>query len=435
MSYILDREDDMRGKNVVSVVTANYVVRNSWHVCRNAVIVLGAVLLTAIVSPAYAGTMVLTGENDVWGTVMNFCQNYSFMPQVLRLEKSFSPGGTIWSMGFCQFGLQRWYDAGIDLSRVTSVTFSFEGHDLSIGNTGWYKVGVCDIVALPQGTVADYPREYCEVAYNAPAIGYAGSASNEIYASIDVTAAFLGAVQSHSTYNTYCLDSMTFDPAREYSVPRLEVRFSGDCAQDNNDDAHHDDDNATIPDTIRPREPRHDHAGGVCLSWEDPGTAEGRVYTLYLGEDKSALNPIYTGTTAECKPEKLKFATVYYWQVESSDAGGVISRSPLASFTTVKKSGKAFNYPNPFNPARGENTHIVFDMPADGSAEISIFTEMGDLCWQRGFDNLPAGSNQLLYSGADDNRRTLYNGTYLCRIVKKHAGGQDTEHCRLLVVK
>jgi hypothetical protein len=96
---------------------------------------------------------------------------------------------------------------------------------------------------------------------------------------------------------------------------------------------------------------------------------------------------------------------------------------------------KAFNYPNPFDPAANQNTNIVFNMESDGEADINIYSEMGDLCWHRVFSGLQKGANEISYDGRDDQGKLMYNGPYVCIINKKSQTGNSTDKCRLLIIK
>ena len=74
-------------------------------------------------------------------------------------------------------------------------------------------------------------------------------------------------------------------------------------------------------------------------------------------------------------------------------------------------------------------------MPQSGSASINICSEFGDMVWQRRFDNLPSGINEIEYNGTDDSGSVLYNGSYVCVIKKLYGSKEDKDTCRLLIMK
>lgn len=172
----------------------------------------------------------------------------------------------------------------------------------------------------------------------------------------------------------------------------------------------------------------------IMFRWT-AGADSSITYRLYVGETPQTLAIMYQGggTSFECS--SLSYGKQYYWQIEARNAFGISSTSPLYSFMTITAPSRAFNYPNPFNPALNQPTNIVFDMPVTGSAEIRVYSELGDLCWERSYDNLPAGANEISYDGRDDNGNVLFNGTYLCKIIKRGGGNQLKDSCRLLIVK
>lgn len=174
----------------------------------------------------------------------------------------------------------------------------------------------------------------------------------------------------------------------------------------------------------------------VLLSWSIANYPEaGLKYRLFAGMIPDQLSLVYEGSEQSFYLTELGYGQRYYWRVESVNQLGVSSKSPTYSFNTIAAPPRAFNYPNPFNPALNETTNIVFDMSNRGSAEISIYTEMGDICWSKSLDGLPQGVNEVRYDGKDDHGRLLYNGTYICAIKKRYSDRTDNDRCRILIVK
>lgn len=184
--------------------------------------------------------------------------------------------------------------------------------------------------------------------------------------------------------------------------------------------------------------PRHGkNHGFVNIELAGHGFAHGSMVTLVRKGQKdirAAKTVVIDEDTIICDFD-LTNKTSGYWNIMVSTGDTV---SELAAAFEIKQSPHmtyphAFNAPNPFSPAQG--TQIVFDMPEDGSAELRLYTESGDLCWHRSFEGLAAGQNQIAYNGRDDNGRPLYNGTYVCEITCKYSGGESKDRCRLLIVK
>lgn len=177
----------------------------------------------------------------------------------------------------------------------------------------------------------------------------------------------------------------------------------------------------------------------IVLSWAamDPDLGGTLRYKLFLGTNTASMSVIYEGYATSCEVHSLDYGREYVWQVEATNIYGVSSKSPVWRFKTIARlaSGKAFNYPNPFNPNAG-STKLVFDMAQSGSAEVSVYTELGDLCWRKSFDGLLRGANEITYDGRDDAGRVLYSGPYVVVIKKIYSDGrQEQDRCRLLVIK
>lgn len=192
-------------------------------------------------------------------------------------------------------------------------------------------------------------------------------------------------------------------------------------------------------------------SGQVYLCWSCENTNNDELtYTLYLsnpqnsqspasilknGKSNSSLNAVYTGKNTSYTINSLEANKVFVWKVRAENQYGAVSESPEYSFSTIAQPAKAFNYPNPFNPARNESTNIVFTMAEDGFAEVSVYSEYGNMCRRMAFDNLHKGTNQVAYDGKDDCGQIMYNGTYPCIIDKKYQNKEEKDKCRLLIIK
>ncbi len=161
------------------------------------------------------------------------------------------------------------------------------------------------------------------------------------------------------------------------------------------------------------------------------------TYTLYLGTSESSMQYVADIPQSSYTVTNLSPRTRYYWKVEVENQYGAKLLSPAVySFVTLGEIKKAYNAPNPFNPQKGQNTRIFFEMDESGRADIDIYSEYGDKIFHILCNNLLSGNNEYSYNGKDDYGNVLYNGTYLCVIKKKYSSGRtSTERCRLLIIK
>ena len=126
----------------------------------------------------------------------------------------------------------------------------------------------------------------------------------------------------------------------------------------------------------------------------------------------------------------------YTYTIEAKNQNG-LSADNLAGSFEVLKIEKFFNYPNPFNPAKGQKTNFVFEMPEDGSAKIVLYSEYGDKVWESETFYKPGSQSliEITYDGRDNSGKILYNGTYLAVLTKKYSGKTDVKKCRILIIK
>ncbi len=175
------------------------------------------------------------------------------------------------------------------------------------------------------------------------------------------------------------------------------------------------------------------------FSWNVSKGVESDVlkYTLFLGSSENSMQEYDLATQNYYTAENLSPRTRYYWRVEVENQYGVKLLNPITyDFVTLGEIKKVYNAPNPFNPQKGQNTRIFFEMSEDGNVELDIYSEYGDKIYHASQDNLSKGNNEIVYNGKDDKGNILYNGTYLCVIKKNYSnGGSKTERCRLLIIK
>ena len=175
------------------------------------------------------------------------------------------------------------------------------------------------------------------------------------------------------------------------------------------------------------------------FSWNAEKGVENDIlkYTLFLGSSENSMQKYDLATQSSYTAQNLSPRTRYYWKVEVENQYGAKLLNPITyEFVTLGEIRKAYNAPNPFNPQKGQNTRVFFEMQDDGNAELDIYSEYGDKIYHTSINNLLKGNNEYVYNGKDDYGNILYNGTYLCVIKKKYSnGGTKIERCRLLIIK
>ena len=192
--------------------------------------------------------------------------------------------------------------------------------------------------------------------------------------------------------------------------------------------------------------------GTATVAWQAVTNAEGdpTAYTFFFGDAQSGLVPVAefsassqpVGATAAIAPRVTRAFPVfsqtqvsgstisvtlsglaydhpYLLQIQAADPYGSTSLTPLQSFSIAPESGfpAAYNYPNPFSPGRG-GTNIVFNAPASGFAQatVEIYSEWQDLLFRQTYTDIPPGVSQVPFNGLDRRGRSLFNGSYICRV-------------------
>jgi hypothetical protein len=85
------------------------------------------------------------------------------------------------------------------------------------------------------------------------------------------------------------------------------------------------------------------------------------------------------------------------------------------------------NYPNPFNP----ETSISFNMPLQGSANLSIYNVKGQLVKTLLNGSIDAGDHRLVWTGVDNNGSSVASGLYYYKL---NANGR-TETRKMMLMK
>ncbi|MCS7227621.1 MAG: hypothetical protein NZ839_01500 [Endomicrobia bacterium] len=121
----------------------------------------------------------------------------------------------------------------------------------------------------------------------------------------------------------------------------------------------------------------------ITLKWysQDPDLQSSITYELYFGDSVDNMKKIYEGTQTEYTVYNLDDNRTYYWYVVAIDDTGRKSQSKVYSFSTINvdNKDKVFNYPNPVNAKKGQQTNIVFYSEKEELAEIYICTAFGEI--------------------------------------------------------
>jgi hypothetical protein len=125
----------------------------------------------------------------------------------------------------------------------------------------------------------------------------------------------------------------------------------------------------------------------------------------------------------------------YYWRVMVSDGFFPFVASVIDSFYTSKdakpdttlavKNGTKIptrfvldqNFPNPFSLSNdGAATHIHFVLPKPAAVSLRIYNALGQLVRELFHGAQPAGLQQLVWDGRDENGRRVSGGLYWLRL-------------------
>jgi hypothetical protein len=87
----------------------------------------------------------------------------------------------------------------------------------------------------------------------------------------------------------------------------------------------------------------------------------------------------------------------------------------------VEIIGPVVNCPNPFQPLKGVETSIAYNLTVDATITLYLFDIRGSAIWKRtylaGYEGGMAGYNEVTFNGFSDFGEVLGNGVYLLRIV------------------
>ncbi len=95
----------------------------------------------------------------------------------------------------------------------------------------------------------------------------------------------------------------------------------------------------------------------------------------------------------------------------------------LKSWATL---GYLVNYPNPFNPANGESTSIIYQLTEDADTMLLLFNISAELIYKMeymsGANGGKAGDNNISWNGYNSFGELSANGVYFARLVDRRSG-------------
>jgi len=141
-------------------------------------------------------------------------------------------------------------------------------------------------------------------------------------------------------------------------------------------------------------------------------------------------------------------ATLYRWRwfVTSKNLSGTIYPTLAAAEYPIMSAELSLsaagletsftNYPNPFNPSRGEQTIIGYMLEEPANVDIELFTITGEAVKDVIRDAYRgAGNHQSdTWTGDNDKGQNVLPGTYFCRITVKYASGRTETFRRKIAV-
>ena len=194
---------------------------------------------------------------------------------------------------------------------------------------------------------------------------------------------------------------------------------------------------------IRPLDYSKELPSNVPFGWNISSDEGDLHYEFYIGlsPSKNNLEKHPIGPSANAVDflisSGLNHTKQYYWYMTITNKHGASIETDLFTFYTGGTVEKFYNAPNPFNPAKGQQTQFVFNMPEDGTAQLSVYSEYGDKVYesQSVWFQADGNSKSMFYDGKDNSGRMLYNGSYLAVLTKKYSGKTKTERHRILIIK
>lgn len=136
------------------------------------------------------------------------------------------------------------------------------------------------------------------------------------------------------------------------------------------------------------------------------------AYDQESGKFERTLAPLKTG--------EHSFKIIAY-DCSGNQAQETISPLHVYDPNDKRVIGSPVNHPNPFQPLKGEKTHIAYVLTTDMDITLYIHDIRGSVVWKRTYpafeEGGKAGYNEILWSGATDFGPVLGNGIYIFKMV------------------
>ncbi len=150
-----------------------------------------------------------------------------------------------------------------------------------------------------------------------------------------------------------------------------------------------------------------EQAGNVNVSLSEESNKTGQAYNYYLVDEAGKQQKVNNGQV-----------TLY------ASAGVNNVKVEAVNVLMSSTSGSLKNYPNPFNPDKGEVCRIAYDMGA-GNYKVQIYTLHGRKIRTLEAD-LGAGE-EVVWDGKDDNGVRMPTDAYVYLIKHKNSAGTETK--------
>jgi len=117
-------------------------------------------------------------------------------------------------------------------------------------------------------------------------------------------------------------------------------------------------------------------------------------------------------------------------------AGGFPLKTTEVSVIAASLENSYTNYPNPFNPARGEETTIGYVLNEDAIVDIDIYTITGELVKKvvSNSHKISGSHQEDNWFGDNDGGCGVIPGTYFCQITARYTSGKTDSFRRKIAV-
>ena len=124
----------------------------------------------------------------------------------------------------------------------------------------------------------------------------------------------------------------------------------------------------------------------------------------------------------------------YTYRLIQEDVNGAehVSNSVEVAIEAPKDFSLEQNYPNPFTPvSEGGSTKLSYTVPAEGSATLVIYNQLGQVVKTLVSGSVDQGSHSAQWDGKDESGTEVAAGTYICKLIS----GEHTAMVKMTVTK